>query len=326
MVRGLARRLTRNRSYWTSWIPGMKRQSRIGLLGQLLCERPGSICSRAKPSFAHAQVPLKHGRHTRVVFCRIAAPDRIPGMPLLLCSHTNGPQPAYAWSIVLLPTRLWKRIESAISPASRIRPTSRCSCFDLRTDKGSSPCVAPPNSLHPVATSASPPFLSARRSSCISRANEFASTLLGHRSGPAPALIRLRRLHRRRASSNAHSCVARAHSEPQRMPALAQRPCPTPLSTSARARRLCRSPVTQYRTCTCCCSTAQVLPTHTFQARRVGAAKRERTRGQASAGRSGPARAEAGGRSGPARRLAGRSGAWLGTRAGGSGGAASARR
>jgi hypothetical protein len=59
-------------------------------------------------------------------------------------------------------TRLLKRIKSAISPASRVRPASRCSCFDLRMDKGSSPCVAPLSSLHPVTTSASPPFLPAR--------------------------------------------------------------------------------------------------------------------------------------------------------------------
>jgi hypothetical protein len=49
----------------------------------------------------------------------------------------------------------------------------------------------------------------------------------------------------------------------KRTPALAQRPGTDPLSASARARRLCRSPVTQHRTCTCCCFTAQVLPTHT---------------------------------------------------------------
>jgi hypothetical protein len=72
VTRGLARRLTRNRSYWMSWIPGAKLLSRIGLLGQLLHEPPGSNCSRAKPSFAHARVPLKHGRHTRVASCRTA--------------------------------------------------------------------------------------------------------------------------------------------------------------------------------------------------------------------------------------------------------------
>jgi hypothetical protein len=50
--------------------PGTRRQSRIGSLGQLLREPPGSNCSRAKPSFAHARVPMKHGRHTRVAPCR----------------------------------------------------------------------------------------------------------------------------------------------------------------------------------------------------------------------------------------------------------------
>jgi hypothetical protein len=46
-------------------------QSRIGLLGQLR-EPPGSIYSRAKPSFALARVPLKHGWHTRVAPSRTA--------------------------------------------------------------------------------------------------------------------------------------------------------------------------------------------------------------------------------------------------------------
>jgi hypothetical protein len=43
----------------------------------------------------------KHGRHTRVASCRTAAPGRISGAPLLLCSRTNGPQPACAWSVAL---------------------------------------------------------------------------------------------------------------------------------------------------------------------------------------------------------------------------------
>jgi hypothetical protein len=60
-------------------------------------------------------------------------------------------------------TCLWKRTESAVSPASRVGPASRCSCFDLSMGGGSTPCVAPPSSLHPVATSASPPFFPARR-------------------------------------------------------------------------------------------------------------------------------------------------------------------
>jgi hypothetical protein len=59
----------------------------------------------------------------------------------------------------------------------RVEPALRCSCLDFRTDEGSSPCVAPPSSLHPVAISALPPFLPARRSSCISRASELASSL-----------------------------------------------------------------------------------------------------------------------------------------------------
>jgi hypothetical protein len=46
-------------------------------------------------------VLLKHGRHTRVASCRTAAPGHISGAPLLLCSRTNGPQPACAWSVAL---------------------------------------------------------------------------------------------------------------------------------------------------------------------------------------------------------------------------------
>jgi hypothetical protein len=58
----LLRRSTRNRSCWVWWTPGTRRH----------CEPPGSNCSRAKPSFAYARVPLKHGRHTRVAPCRTA--------------------------------------------------------------------------------------------------------------------------------------------------------------------------------------------------------------------------------------------------------------
>jgi hypothetical protein len=96
-----------------SWAPGTKRQSRIGSLGQLRREPPGSICSRAKPSFAPASLALN-------LFAR----------SLLLCIRTC----------------LRERAKPAVSPASRVRPVSHCSCFDLRTDKESSPCVPPPSS------------------------------------------------------------------------------------------------------------------------------------------------------------------------------------
>jgi hypothetical protein len=98
-----------------SWTPGSRRWSRMGSLGQLLREPPGSIRSRAKPSFAPASLALN-------LFTR----------SLLLCIRTC----------------LRERTKPAVSPASRVGPTSRCSCFDLRTDKGSSPCVPPPSSSH----------------------------------------------------------------------------------------------------------------------------------------------------------------------------------
>jgi hypothetical protein len=111
VICGLARRSTRNRSCWMSWIPGTKRQSRIGLLGQLLREPPGSICSRAKSSFAPASLALN-----------------LLARSLLPCIRT----------------RLRKRIESAVSPASRVGPASRCSCFDLCMGEGSLSCLAAP--------------------------------------------------------------------------------------------------------------------------------------------------------------------------------------
>jgi hypothetical protein len=72
-------------------------------------------------------------------------------------------------------TRLRKRTELAVSPASR------CFCFDLCMGGGSSPCVAPPSSLHSVTTSASPPFFLARH----------AITAPLPPRGPRPACIRI---------------------------------------------------------------------------------------------------------------------------------------
>jgi hypothetical protein len=105
----------------------MRRQSRIGSLGQLLREPPGSICSRAKPSFAPASLALN-----------LHARGRLP------CIHT----------------RLRKRIESAVSPALRVRPASRCSCFDLCMGEGSSSCLAAPWLLRARHAQPSPSFRS----------------------------------------------------------------------------------------------------------------------------------------------------------------------
>jgi hypothetical protein len=113
VICGLAWRSTRNRSCWMSWTPETRRWSRMGSLGQLLREPLGSIRSRAKPSFAPASLALN-------LFAR----------SLLLCIRTC----------------LRERTKPAVSPASRVGPASRCSCFDLRTDKGSSPCMPPPSS------------------------------------------------------------------------------------------------------------------------------------------------------------------------------------
>jgi hypothetical protein len=94
------------------WIPGMKRQSRVGSLGQLLRKPPGSICSRAKPSFAHARVPLKHGRHTRIASYRTAVLGCIEAPPSSSrLTATFAPQ-------LLLPTRLAKLVAASLSVAS----------------------------------------------------------------------------------------------------------------------------------------------------------------------------------------------------------------
>jgi hypothetical protein len=90
--------INEGRNCWMSWIPGAKRQSRIRLLGQLLRKPPGSNCSRAKPSFAHARVPLKHGRHTRVASCRTAVLGCIKAPP-----SSSRPTAAFAPQL-LLPT------------------------------------------------------------------------------------------------------------------------------------------------------------------------------------------------------------------------------
>jgi hypothetical protein len=71
----------------------------------------------------------------RVASCRTAALGHISGAPLLLRSHSNGPQPACAWSVALhMHSCLWKRAESAtgrtLSLASANTPVQFCS--DLR--------------------------------------------------------------------------------------------------------------------------------------------------------------------------------------------------
>jgi hypothetical protein len=86
---------------------GTKRQSRIGSLRQLRREPSGSICLRAKPSFAHARVPLKHGRHTRVAFCRTAvfgcikAPPSSPH-PVATSIHHRSARRCPAWLFFFL--------------------------------------------------------------------------------------------------------------------------------------------------------------------------------------------------------------------------------
>jgi hypothetical protein len=72
----------------------------MGSLGQLLREPPGSIRSRAKPSFAHAHVLLKHIWHTRVASCRTAVLGCIEVPP-----SSSRLTAAFAPQL-LLPTRL----------------------------------------------------------------------------------------------------------------------------------------------------------------------------------------------------------------------------
>jgi hypothetical protein len=95
--------------------PGTRRQSRIGSLGQLLREPPGSNCSQAKPSFAHARVPLKHGRHTRVAPCRTAVFGCIEAPP-----SSSGPTAAFAPQL-LLPT-----CHTILTPPPSRGPWSAC--------------------------------------------------------------------------------------------------------------------------------------------------------------------------------------------------------
>jgi hypothetical protein len=64
--------------------------------------------------------------------------------PLLFCFHTNGPQLHARGRLACKHTCLRKRIEPVVSPASRVGPASRSSCFDLRMSGGSSSCLAAP--------------------------------------------------------------------------------------------------------------------------------------------------------------------------------------
>jgi hypothetical protein len=94
-----------------SWTPGMRRQSRVGLLGQLLRKPPGSNYSRVKPSFAYARVPLKHGRHTRIAPCRTAGFGCIE-------APSSSSHLIAAFAPLLLPTRLAKSVAATLSVAS----------------------------------------------------------------------------------------------------------------------------------------------------------------------------------------------------------------
>jgi hypothetical protein len=58
VICGLARRSTRNRSCWMSWIPGTKRQSQIGSLGQLLLPTCRAI-SASPPSLGLRELTVR---------------------------------------------------------------------------------------------------------------------------------------------------------------------------------------------------------------------------------------------------------------------------
>jgi hypothetical protein len=72
----------------------------------------GFFCSRAESSFAHARVPLKHGRHTRVASCRTAVLGCIEAPP-----SSSRLTAAFAPQL-LLPTRLAKLVAASLSVAS----------------------------------------------------------------------------------------------------------------------------------------------------------------------------------------------------------------
>jgi hypothetical protein len=121
-------------------------------------------------SSAHARVPLKHGRHTRVVSCRTIAPGRISCAPLLFCSRIPSPQLARAW-----PVALHTHTSAESSRAGHWQNTSA----RTRERAGSIP-LGPPGPVTPL------PFPSAvtpsgqvyhRRRSCAARRTRAALLL-----------------------------------------------------------------------------------------------------------------------------------------------------
>jgi hypothetical protein len=191
---------------------GMKRQSRIGSLRQLHREPSGSICLRAKPSFAHARVPLKHGRHTRVAFCRTAvfgcieAPPSSPH-PVATSIHHRSARRCPTWLFFLL------QLLSLHSPRPcRVAGPSVTTLAKVPPCATSLPFVrVGPESPHLTSIRARPNRArswSALR--CYSRIwirparfGPFASAW-----GPTPALARLHLLHRARHRAAEPRCAA----------------------------------------------------------------------------------------------------------------------
>jgi hypothetical protein len=168
--------------------------------------------------------------------------------------------------IILLPPVAGPALASALPRRRSLRGrpcqvTIMCGLIALRAglSRAATPQL-PPRTPEPRASLAHIALL-------LTRLNPpYAPLLAPGRSPPSGSALALTRLRQRLflPSSHAHptpvpahacSRVARAHSEPQTHACTGPTPGPTPLSVSARARRLCRSPVAQHRTCTRCCST-----------------------------------------------------------------------
>jgi hypothetical protein len=181
------------------------------LLRQLRREPSGSICLRAKPSFAHARVPLKHGRHTRVAFCRTAvfgcikAPPSSPH-PVATSIHHRSACRCPAWLFFFL---------QLLSPHSP-RPC-RVAGPSATTLAKVPPCAT---SLPFVRVGPESPHLTSIRA-CPNRARSWSALLLLTRLdppcslravclrlGPTPALARLHRRHRARHRAAEPRCAA----------------------------------------------------------------------------------------------------------------------
>jgi hypothetical protein len=133
---------------------------------------PKFVCAWSVALHTHAPAETNRAGHWQNTSARTR--ERAGSIPLGPSDPITPPPPLH------LLRRYQDRPTTATGLALRIEPAPRYSCSDLRMDEGSSPCVAPPSSLHPVATSALPPFFPARR----------AITVLPPPRGPRSVCIR----------------------------------------------------------------------------------------------------------------------------------------